>query len=96
VLTVTGLDRGGPETLWPYGRDRRIAYDLIRLVDGTARCRTFAELLDHDEVDLVQASNVAAGCHSFTSGAADGPTERAVLALNGCRSLSPVPRLAPN
>lgn len=56
-----------PQRLRPYGRDRRIAYPLIRLVDGDGSLAdAVAELLAHDEVDFVQARNVAAGCYSFT------------------------------
>jgi hypothetical protein len=56
-----------PQRLRPYGRDRRIAYDRIRLVDGDGSLPdVLVELLADDEVDFVQARNVAAGCYSFT------------------------------
>lgn len=52
----------------PYGLDRRIAYDHVRVVepDGSLPA-VIAEVLAAEGVDFVHARNVAAGCYSFTA-----------------------------
>jgi len=68
------------QILRPYGRDRRIAYDRLRLVrpDGDID-RAIAELLD---IAFVQVRNPLSGCYSFAVERAD-PTESSVDATSG-------------
>jgi hypothetical protein len=56
------------QLLRPYGRDRRIVYDAIRIV-GTdeSLAGAIAVLLERGDVDFVHARNVLSGCYSFTA-----------------------------
>lgn len=68
------LDRA--QVVRPYGADRRITYDHVRLVEaGGGLPGAIAAALADPAVDFVHARNVLAGCWSFTarrSGAAGG------------------------
>lgn len=58
---------GRRQILRPYGKDRRVAYDYIRLIEAdNDLAAAIAELLDIEEIDFVQARNVLSGCYSFT------------------------------
>jgi Protein of unknown function (DUF1203) len=71
------------QILRPYGRDRRIAYDRLRLVrpDGDID-RAIAELLDMEDIAFVQVRNPLSGCYSFAAERAD-PTESSRDATSG-------------
>ena len=56
------------QLLRPYTRQRRIAYDAVRIVEPDESLESaLAELLAREEVELVHARNVLAGCYSFTA-----------------------------
>lgn len=55
------------QILRPYGRDRRIAYDHIMLVEADGDiAAAIADLLEVEDIVFVQARNVLSGCFSFT------------------------------
>lgn len=59
---------GRPMVLRPYGSDRRIAYHRVRHVRADeSTAHHVAELLDHDDVDVVHARNVTGGCFAFSA-----------------------------
>jgi hypothetical protein len=52
----------------PYGRDRRIAYDRLVIVEADGTLPSVLEgVLASDDVELVHVRNVLAGCYSFTA-----------------------------
>jgi hypothetical protein len=56
------------QLLRPYGRDKRIAYDHIRLIEPHDDLdAAIEEVLGIDDVAFIQARNVFAGCYSFTA-----------------------------
>jgi hypothetical protein len=52
----------------PYGRDRRIAYDDVAIVepDGSLPV-VLSDVLARESVDFVLVRNVKAGCYGFTA-----------------------------
>jgi hypothetical protein len=66
------------QILRPYGRDRRIAYDRLRLVHADGDIDgAIAELLAMEDISFVQVRNPLSGCYSFAVERAD-PTESSV------------------
>jgi hypothetical protein len=57
-----------PQVVRPYGRDRRIAYDDVVIVepDGSLPA-VLSDVLARESVDFVLVRNVKAGCYSFTA-----------------------------
>ncbi|HEX6568603.1 MAG TPA: DUF1203 domain-containing protein [Acidimicrobiales bacterium] len=57
-----------PQVVRPYGFDRRIAYDHVRVVepDGSLPA-VLAEVLAAEGVDFAHVRNVGTGCYSFTA-----------------------------
>jgi hypothetical protein len=52
----------------PYGRDRRIAYDRVVIVEPDASLPSvLAGVLADDGIDFALVRNVLAGCYSFTA-----------------------------
>ena len=59
--------RNRRQILRPYGKDQRIAYDHIRLLEADDDIEVaIADLIANDDIVFVHARNVLSGCYSFT------------------------------
>lgn len=57
-----------PQILRAYGSDRRLVYELNRLVEpGDGLAAAIDDILADPRVEFVQSFNVLAGCYSFTA-----------------------------